>query len=135
MARQREKVIASLFRQYKQNKKELAQDYNIPAPSGISYDKIKVTTDNSKNVIYETTVKYISERESLFKKVFIVEETLNWFKLEGHGRERFIKLLLIDGCSWVKTEMLCHISRTTLARWREEVLQKAETVAKWVNFF
>lgn len=135
MTRQREKIIISLFRQYKQNKKELAQDYNIPAPSGISYDRIKVHGDNSKNVVYETTVKYISERETLFKKIFIVEETLNWFRLEGHGRERFIKLLMIDGNSWVKTEMVCHIAHTTLVRWRTEVLEKAETVAKWVSFF
>lgn len=40
MNREREKVLHSIFIQYKSNKKELAQDYNIPAPSGIAYDKI-----------------------------------------------------------------------------------------------
>ena len=135
MTNHNKKTLVSMFREYKQNKKMLAEDYNIPVPSGVAYDKVKVRGDQSKNVVYETTVKYISTREELFKKVFIVEEVLNWFKLEGHGRERFIKSLMIDGNSWVKTEMQCHISQMTLSRWREEVLEKAEMVAKWVDFF
>lgn len=135
MNREREKIISSLFRQYKAHKKELAQDYNIPAPSGISYDKIKVKGDTSRNVPYEQTVEYISKREELFKKVVIVEEVLNWFKLEGHGRERFVRMFLIDGCSWIKTEMECHIGQGTLFRWRKEVFEKAEIVGQWISFF
>ena len=135
MNKEREKAIEQLFRRYKANKKELAQDYNIPTPSGIAYDKIKVQADNSRNAQYEQTVEYISKREELFKRVFIVEEVLNWFRLEGHGRERFIKTLLIDGRSWTKTEMDCGLSRDTIARWRREVFEKAEIVGKWVNYF
>ena len=135
MNKEREKAIEQLFRRYKTNKRELAQDYNIPTPSGIAYDKIKVQADNSRNAQYEQTVEYISKREELFKRVFIVEEVLNWFRLEGHGRERFIKTLLIDGRSWIKTEMDCGLSRDTIARWRREVFEKAEIVGKWVNYF
>ena len=135
MNREREKILHSIFIQYKSNKKELAQDYNIPAPSGIAYDKIRVKGDLSKNVPYEMTVEYISKREELFKKVFIVEEVLNWFKLEGHGRDRFIQCFFINGCSWTKAEIMCNISSSTVALWRREVLEKAEIVAKWVNFF
>ena len=135
MNKEREKAIEQLFRRYKTNKRELAQDYNIPTPSGIAYDKIKVQADNSRNAQYEQTVEYISKREELFKRVFIVEEVLNWFRLEGHGRERFVKIFLIDGNSWIKTEMECHIAHGTLVLWRREVLEKAETVAKWINYF
>jgi hypothetical protein len=135
MNKEREKAIEQLFRRYKTNKRELAQDYNIPTPSGIAYDKIKVQADNSRNAQYEQTVEYISKREELFKRVFIVEEVLNWFRLEGHGREHFIKTFLIDGNTWVKTEMGCCLSRDTIARWRREVLEKAEIVGKWVNYF
>lgn len=135
MNREREKIIASVFRQYKTNKKELAQDYNIPVPSGVDYGKIKVKGDISKNVQLDMTVEYISKREELFKKVFIVEETLRWFELEGHGRERFIRSLLIDSSSWVKTELDCHIAHATIVRWRIEALEKAEMIAKWINFF
>lgn len=135
MNREREKILHSIFIQYKSNKKELAQDYNIPAPSGIAYDKIRVKGDLSKNVPLEMTVEYISKREELFKKVFIVEEVLNWFKLEGHGRDRFIQLFFINGASWTKAEIMCNISSSTVALWRREVLEKAEIVAKWVDFF
>lgn len=135
MKREREKAIESLFRDYKANKKELQEDCNIPVPSGIDYSKIKVQQDLSRNGVYERTVEYISKREEIFKKVFIVEEVLNWFRLEGHGRERFIKVFFIDGYSWVKTEMECLVVRDTLARWRRDVLDKAEMVGKWINFF
>lgn len=135
MDRKREKVLASLFRKYKANKKELAQGGKIPEPSGVSYDKIRVKGDLSKNVPYEMTVEYISRREELFKEVFIVEEVLNWFKLEGHGRDRFIQLYFIGGCSWTKAEIVCNISHSTLSIWRREVLEKSEIIAKWVNFF
>ena len=100
MNKEREKLLSIVFHQYKLNKKELSQDYNIPTPSGIAYDKIRVKGDLSKNVPLEMTVEYISKREELFKKVFIVEEVLNWFKLEGNGRERFIQLFFINGASW-----------------------------------
>ena len=135
MTKEREKAIEQLFRRYKTNKRELAQDYNIPTPSGIAYDKIKVQADNSRNAQYEQTVEYISKREELFKRVFIVEEVLNWFRLEGHGRERFIQFLLIDGHSWTETEIKCHVTRGALSWWRKEVFDKAEIVGKWVNFF
>ena len=135
MTKQRERDIVNLFRGYKANKKELASNYNIPVPSGVRYDKITVKTDNSVNGVEKMTVEYISRREELFKKVFIVDEVLNWFRLEGHGRERFITLFLIDGNSWVKTERSCAVSRDTLARWRREVFEKTETVCKWIGYF
>ena len=135
MTKEREKAIEQLFRRYKANKRELAQDYNIPVPSAVAYDKVKVQGDNSRNVQLEQTVEYISKRDELFKKVFIVEEVINWFRLEGHGRETFIKSFLIDGNSWIKTEIGCALSRDTIARWRREVFEKSEMVAKWVNYF
>jgi hypothetical protein len=135
MNREREKLLSNLFRHYKENKKELVEDYNIPTPSAVAYDKIKVKGDTSRNVPYEMTVEYASKREELSKKVYIVEEVINWFKLEGHGRDRFITVLLIDGNSWIKTERVCSIAESTLSLWRRDVLEKAEMVAKWVNFF
>lgn len=131
MKKDKERALIALFRTYNKNKRELQEEY--PAISGIDYARIKVTPDNSRNGQEEKTIAYISKREELFKKVFIVEETLNWFRLEGHGRERFIKLFMIRGCSWVKAEMELHISEATLFRWRKEVLEKAEMVSDWLK--
>jgi hypothetical protein len=135
MTKEREKKIVALFRNYKRNKKELSEHYNIPVPSGIAYDKIKVMTDKSRNGQEEMTLEYIIKREDLFKKVYIVDEVLNWFRLEGHGRDRFIKVFMIGGCSWIKAEMELHISNQTILRWRRDVLEKAEMVASWLKIF
>jgi hypothetical protein len=135
MRKEREVKIKNLFRQYRKNKKELETDYNIPVPSAIAYDRIKIQADASKNVAQEFTVEYISRREQLFKSVYVVEEVLRYFRLEGHGRERFITVFLIDGASWVKTERVCAMSFDTISRWKRDVFEKAEMVGKWINYF
>lgn len=134
MKKQVEKELIKVFRTYKQNKKELETNYNIPVPSGVAYDRISVKPDKSKNPVEKMTVEYISKREELFRKVFIVDEVNKWFQLEGHGRERFIKAFMIDGESWVKMETTFHMSPDTINRWKRDVLEKSETVAKWVGF-
>ena len=134
MNREREKKLVALFRTYNRNKREYNNGYSEVLPRGVAYDKIKVKGDISKNSQEEMLVAYSAKREELAKKIYIVEEVLNWFKLEGHGRDRFIKLFMIDGCSWTKAEMDCHISNQTVLRWRREVLDKAEMVAGWLNY-
>ena len=111
----------------------LQNDYSIPVPSGIAYDKICVKKDASKNVNEYITIEYIAKRETLFKKVHLVEEVLRWFEREGHGRERFINVFFINGNSWVKTEIECGMSKGTLSYWRREVLEKADIVCKWLG--
>ena len=134
MTREKEKKLVALFRTYNRNKREYNNGYSEVLPRGVAYDKIKVKGDISKNSQEEMLVAYSAKREELYKKIYIVEEVLNWFKLEGHGRDRFIKLFMIDGCSWVKAEMECHISNQTVFRWRREVLDKAEMVAGWLSY-
>ena len=134
MTREKEKKLVALFRTYNRNKREYNNGYSEVLPRGVAYDKVKVKGDISKNSQEEMLVAYSAKREELYKKIYIVEEVLNWFKLEGHGRDRFIKLFMIDGCSWTKAEMDCHISNQTVLRWRREVLDKAEMVAGWLNY-
>lgn len=129
----RVREIERILRGYKTNKRLLRTEYNIPVPSGIAYDKVFVQSDKSKNVTECMTIEYIAKREELFKKVWVVDETVRWFELEGHGREQFIKVFFINGNSWVKTEIECGMSRDTLGRWRREVLEKADIVCKWLG--
>ena len=135
MTKQVERELVEIFRSYKDNKKELTNEYSIPVPSGVRYDKIAVKTDKSVNGVEKMTVDYIARREDLFKKVYIVDEVLRWFQLEGHGRERFIQIYCINGSGWVKTCSECCVSEGTLSHWRREMLEKAEMVAKWINYF
>ncbi|MBQ3221172.1 MAG: hypothetical protein IJB34_04355 [Clostridia bacterium] len=135
MERKRVRIIERIFRCYEENKKQLEKNCGLPVPSGVAYDRPSVKADNARNGTEESFIRYAARRETLYKRVFIVEETLKWFRLEGHGRERFIRDFFIGGYSWVKTEMECCVSRDTLARWRRDVLEKAETIASWIGFF
>ena len=134
MKKERRRELLRLFREYKRNKRELNNNYNIPVPSGIAYDKVRVTGDKSKNVNEIMTVEYISKRDELFKKVYIVEEVLHWFELEGHGRDRFIIVRLMNGASFTQSTFLCHASKRTMLRWQDEVLDKTETICGWVGY-
>lgn len=135
MNKEREKELCKIFARYKENQKELRDKYSIPVPSGVNYGKIVVKTDVTKNAQEELAVEYAARRELLFKQITIVDEVMQWFTLEGHGRERFIKVFFIDRALWIKAEMECHVSRDTLSRWRRDVLEKAEIVGKWLNYF
>lgn len=133
MTKEREKKLVALFRNYRKNKKELDKNYDMPIPGAIAYDKVKVVS-NGRNSQEDMVVNYIYKRENLFKKVYIVEEVINWFKLEGHGRDRFVRVFMIGGCSWNQTESELHISKGTLHWWRKDVLEKADLVSKWLNY-
>lgn len=135
MTRTREKEIEKLFRNYAVNKRLLNDRYSMPQAQAVQYDKIVIQTDKSTNPVEMSVINYIARREELLKKVSIVDEVLNWFRLEGHGRERFITLFLIEGNSWIKTERSCAVSRDTLARWRREAFEKTETVCKLRGYF
>ena len=135
MNKAREKELCMIFARYKENQKELRDKYSIPVPSGVNYRKIVVKTDVTKNAQEELAVEYAARRENLYKQITIVDEVMQWFALEGHGRERFIKVFFIDRALWVRAEMDCHVSRDTLSRWRRDVLEKAEIVGEWLNYF
>lgn len=135
MTKERERKIESLFRNYKANVKALKDDYGFPSVSAIDFSRLAVQTDKSKNIQEDKIIDYTDRKTGLYAQVYIVEEVIRYFVLEGHGRERFVRIFFIDGCSWVKTEMECHVTRGALSWWRKEVFEKAETVAEWINYF
>ena len=132
--REKKKRLKAIFRNYKANKKALRDDYDFPTVSAVDFSRISIQTDRSRNVQEDKIINYADKKTALYAQVYIVEEVLRWFQLEGHGRERFINIFMIDHCSWTKTEMECHISNQTILRWHREVLEKAEMVAEWVNY-
>ena len=134
MTRTRETEIAKLFRNYASNKRLLNDRYSMPQAQALQYDKIVIQTDKSTNPVEMSVINYIARREELFKKVFIVEEVIQYFWLEDYGRDRFIHVLLLQNSTWTKTEQVCNISRDTLNRWRRDVFEKAERVAELVHF-
>ena len=134
MTKTREKEIESLFRNYAANKRLLNDRYSMPQSQAVQYDKICIQTDKSSNPVEMSVINYIARREELFKKVFIVEEVIQYCWLEDFGRDRFIKVLLLENSTWTRTEQACNIRRDTLNRWRRDVFEKAERVAELIHY-
>jgi hypothetical protein len=134
MTKTREREIEGLFRSYAANKRLLNERYSIPQAQAVQYDKICIQTDKSSNPVEMSVINYIARREELFKKVFIVEEVIQYFWLEDYGRDRFIKVLLLENSTWTKTEQACNISRETMSRWRRDVFEKVERVAELIHY-
>lgn len=133
--REKKKRLKDIFRNYKENKKALRDDYNFPSLSAVDFSRISVQTDKSRNIQEDKIIDYADKKTALYAQVFIVEEVLRWFEVEGHGREHFIKLYLIDGCSWQKTKHECHIQDRALANWLRDALEKADWYAKWLKIY
>ena len=135
MTKERKKEIESLFRNYKANKKALREDYDFPSVSGVDFSRISIKSDKSRNVQEDKIINYADKKTKLYAQVYIVDEVIHWFELEGHGRERFIIKHMINGCSWVKAEMECCMARATLFRWKDEILDKANTIGGWLGYW
>lgn len=135
MTREKRKKLKSIFRAYKANKKALREDYNFPSVSAVDFSRLAVQTDHSRNGEEEKTIEYIARKEYLFKQVYIVDEVCRWFEVEGHGRERFIKIYLIDGCSWQMAKLKCHVQDRALANWLSDILEKTDWYANWLKFY
>lgn len=135
MTKKREKEIERLFKQYKSNKRLYNDRYAfMPDAKAVAYDKISIVSDKSINAVEMSIVEYASRREELYKKIYIVEHALWYFRMEDFGREKFIKTLWFEQNTWNFTEMECRISRDTLARWRRDVLEMAERVGKDIGY-
>ena len=134
MKKSREKWICQIFKRYKANQKEWMDDVNFPTVGATDYSRISVQSTKG-NTQEDKIINYADRRTVVRAEIFIVEETLQYFHLEGHGRERFVRHHFIDDNSWICTQMECNISRCTLSYWRRDVLEKAEILGRDIGYF
>ncbi len=127
-------AVRKAFQNYKQNKKTLAA-YPYPTVSGVDYSKPRVTPDKTQNGQESMILSAISKRNDLEGFVRLVEETVRWFELEGYGRERYIKIRLIDGYSEIMACDRIGISERTGRRWKRDIYEKAEMIAENLGVF
>ena len=128
------KEVRGIFERYYENKKTLREDYDFPHLSAVDFGRIAVQTDKSRNVQEDKIINYADRKTRLVAEVFIVDEVLMYFQMEGHGRERFVHHYFIDGNGWVNTLHKCCISDCTLSHWRRDVIEKAQMVAEWIRY-
>lgn len=130
----RERQIKRIFSRYYANKRELRENYNFPTLTATDFSRIAVQSDKSKNVQEDKIINYADQKTKLYAEVFIVEETLMYFQLEGHGRDKFVEHYFIEGNGWINTLHKCCISDCTLSYWRRDVIEKAQMIADWIGY-
>ena len=128
------KEVRGIFERYYENKKTLREDYDFPHLSAVDFGRIAVQTDKSRNVQEDKIINYADRKTRLFAEVFIVDEVLMYFQMEGHGRERFVQHYCIDKNGQVNTMHKCAISERTLHYWYDDVVEKAQMVAEWIGY-
>ena len=127
-------TIQKAFREYKNNQKALA-NYPFPYVRAVDYSQPRITPDKTKNVSEQMVLSMIDKKSDLERLVRLVNETLEWFEVEGFGRERYIKLRLIDGRSeWVTCDKI-GIAERTGRRWKRDIFEKAEYFGEKLGVF
>lgn len=127
-------TIQRAFRDYNKNKKALA-NYPYPYTSGIDYTKPRVKGDNTKNGAEQMVLSVIDKKLDLERFVALVDKTVEWFALEGYGREQYIQKRLIRGESETIACMDIGIDERTGRRWKIDIFEKAETIAIQLGVF
>lgn len=126
--------IAKAFRRYEGNKRALA-NYPFPYVRGVDYTKPRITPDRTQNGAEQMILSVIDEKSDLERLVRLVDETLKWFELEGYGRERYIKLRMINGMSEFAACDRIGISERTGRRWKRDIFEKAELIGECIGVF
>lgn len=129
MTEARLKEIKRIFTSYGQNLAQLGQ-LELPSVKGVSYDKIAVMTDNSKNAVEQLMITYLIDKEKLEKEIALVDRVYSYF-----ADDRDVELAeLIDmrfrkgKYHWQATNGV-YISDRQGLRWLEKAYSKAEEFA------
>ena len=127
-------TIQKAFRNYKDNKKALA-NYPFPYVSGIDYTKPRITPDKTQNGAERMVLSVIDKKDDLERFVRLVEEVVHWFEIEGYGRERYIQLRLINGFSEIATCERIGIAERTGRYWKRDIFEKTEAIGESIGIF
>ena len=127
-------TIQRAFMDYGKNKKAL-ENYPYPYTGGVDYTKPRVKGDNTKNGAEQMVLSVIEKKLDLERFIELVDKTIDWFKLEGYGRERYIQKKLIRGETAISACMEIGIDERTGRRWKRDIFEKAEIIAEDLGIF
>lgn len=121
-------TIKKAFAMYLANKKRLAE-FPTPGVSSVDYSGAS-HSDSAENTQEKVVINYLAKKEELEKLIRLVDETILWFIYEGYGRERYIKLRMIEGNSPIWTCNKIGVDDRTGRRWQRDIYEKAEMIAE-----
>ena len=135
MTKERLKTIKRIFRSYQRNKSQLRQLVR-PGLTGITYDKIVIKADASKNVPEQMIMTYLIDKDKLEREIRLVDVVYDWY---ADDRDRDIAAL-IDirfraGQYHHKATCGVYVSDRQGYRWLDEVYKKANELGERLKIF
>ena len=135
MTEERLQEIRKIFERYNKNKSEYRQ-LVVPTISGVSYDKIAVVTDKSKNPTEQMIINYLIDKERITREIELVDKTYDFFADERNIE--FAKLIdsrfRLGKHHWQAVND-CYISDRQGLRWLDRVYEKAEEIGERLHIF
>lgn len=135
MTEERLKEIKRIFNSYGHNVAQLGQ-LELPGVKGVSYDKIAVMTDKSRNTVEQLMITYLIDKEKLEKEIALVDRVYEHF-----ADDRDVELAeLIDirfrqGKPHWEAANGVYISDRQALRWLEKAYAKAEEIGMQMHIF
>lgn len=127
MERETRKKLEGLFRNYRKNKRRLDEIGGDIGLSAIDYSRLNVQSTPG-NALEERVCRFLDESDRLTLYTRVVWYTL--IKYSGQVKEELIKTYYFDGLSIMGTAHAVHVSRRTVFRYLDDILESAEIYAR-----
>ena len=135
MKEERLKEIKRIFGHYGQNLAELRQ-LDAPDVKSVSYDKIAVKTDKSRNTVEQLVIAYLIDKERLEKEIALVDRVYEHFA-DDRDEElaKLIDLRFRQGKKHWQAANGVYISDRQGLNWLKKAYEKAEIFGIQMHIF
>ena len=132
-AKEKEKYIKKAFACYRSNKKRLMET-TFDGLRGTDFERVR-TANGAPKGQENALVVFLDDKQNLEKQIELVERVLEYFKIDGSGKDDYIKARYFDGRFVYQIAMDLYTSDRTLLRWEKEIRRTAERIAEIYNLY
>ena len=135
MTEERLKEIKRIFNSYGHNVAQLGQ-LESPGVKGVSYDKIAVMTDKSRNTVEKLMITYLIDKEKLEKEIALVDRVYEHFADDRDVElAKLIDLRFRRGKKHWQASNGVYISDRQGLNWLKKAYEKAEFIGIQMHIF
>lgn len=135
MTEERLKEIKRIFNSYGHNVAQLGQ-LESPGVKGVSYDKIAVMTDKSRNTVEQLMITYLIDKEKLEKEIALVDRVYEHFADDRDVElAKLIDLRFRRGKKHWQASNGVYISDRQGLNWLKKAYEKAEIIGIQMHIF
>ena len=108
----------------------------MPDVKGVSYDKIAIMTDKSRNSVEQLMITYLIDKEKIQREISLVDRVYDHFA-DDRDEElaKLIDLRFRHGSKHWKAANGVYISDRQALRWLERAYEKAEEIGLQMQIF